>query len=93
MKNVIQTLKVDDYWCMRFSFSLYNLSLFKRKLDIGPYHTAEVGLKTVHVPSTPLAFGRNENTSLFDVLPERILCGKVQYKAGATTCSTRQNDK
>ena len=60
-------------------------------MDIGPYHTAEVGLKTVYIPSTPMR--RNENTWLFDVLPERTLCGKVQYKAGATTCSTGQDNK
>lgn len=63
-------------WGLVFFSTIY--LLFKRKVDIGPYHTAEVGLKTVHIPSTPLAFGRNEDTWLFDVLPERILCGKVQ---------------
>lgn len=35
----------------------------------------------------------SENTWLFDVLPERILCGKVYYKAGAIACSTGQDDK
>ena len=35
----------------------------------------------------------NENTWLFDVLPEKILGGKVQHKAGAATCSIGQSNK
>lgn len=55
--------------------------------------TAEVWLNSGYAPFSHPVIWINENIWLFDVLPERILHGKVQYKAGATTCSTGQDDK
>lgn len=60
----------------------------------GLYHigVTKIWLNSVYSSFLP-GIWINENTLLFDVLPEKILGGKVQYKAGAATCSTGQGDK